>query len=259
MANSATVEDHEPAHDPYTPPGRREVPLSAPDEPLGLVGRPIDQRVDPRGGLGPAAQHVGGDDLGVARVGPADPDADAMELGAPRPRFSDFSPLWPATRRRASSGRRRTGGRSRRGRRPPGRGRAGTAARRARRIAGLVHERLRGRTATRAPPGPVRPSLSSPANFFLAFGRSQRYVTRPQWHAILDAHWLLRICVLNRSVPNKVQCSSSLWRRILPSHQPAPHSARPMGSLFAFGASNDPRREILRSGAFPAVATFPAA
>ena len=30
------------------------------------------------------------------------------------------------------------------------------------------------RTATRGPPGLVRPSLSSPANFFLARGRSQR-------------------------------------------------------------------------------------
>ena len=29
-------------------------------------------------------------------------------------------------------------------------------------------------TATRGPPGPVRPSVSSPANFFLGFGRSQR-------------------------------------------------------------------------------------
>jgi hypothetical protein len=28
--------------------------------------------------------------------------------------------------------------------------------------------------ATRGPPGPVRPSASSPANFFLAFGRFQR-------------------------------------------------------------------------------------
>ena len=29
-------------------------------------------------------------------------------------------------------------------------------------------------TATRGPPGPVRPSVSSPANFFFGFGRSQR-------------------------------------------------------------------------------------
>ena len=29
-------------------------------------------------------------------------------------------------------------------------------------------------TATREPPGPVRPSVSSPANFFFALGSSQR-------------------------------------------------------------------------------------
>jgi hypothetical protein len=32
-------------------------------------------------------------------------------------------------------------------------------------------------TATRGPPGPARPSLSSPANFFFAFGRSQRAIS----------------------------------------------------------------------------------
>ena len=32
-------------------------------------------------------------------------------------------------------------------------------------------------TATRGPPGPVRPSVSSPANFFFGFGRSQRSIS----------------------------------------------------------------------------------
>ena len=31
-------------------------------------------------------------------------------------------------------------------------------------------------TATRGPPGPVRPSVSSPANFHFGFGRSQRAI-----------------------------------------------------------------------------------
>jgi hypothetical protein len=34
-------------------------------------------------------------------------------------------------------------------------------------------------TATRGPPGPVRPSLSSPANFFFGLGRSQRSISFP--------------------------------------------------------------------------------
>jgi hypothetical protein len=32
-------------------------------------------------------------------------------------------------------------------------------------------------TATRGPPGPVRPSVSSPANFLRGLGRSQRAIS----------------------------------------------------------------------------------
>jgi hypothetical protein len=32
-------------------------------------------------------------------------------------------------------------------------------------------------TATRRPPGPARPSLSSPPNFFFGFGSSQRAIS----------------------------------------------------------------------------------
>ena len=52
------------------------------DEPLGLVGgaaRPAPR--PPSRGSRKRPEHVGGDDLGVGRVGPPDPDPDPPELG----------------------------------------------------------------------------------------------------------------------------------------------------------------------------------
>ena len=51
------------------------------DEPLDLVGRAVDERVDLVGRLAPPAEHVGGDDLRIGAVGPADADAHALEVG----------------------------------------------------------------------------------------------------------------------------------------------------------------------------------
>src|SRR5829696_3929519 len=51
-------------------------------EPLGLVARALDELAHLRRALAPLAEHVRGDDLRVGRVGPADPDPHALEVGA---------------------------------------------------------------------------------------------------------------------------------------------------------------------------------
>ena len=61
------------------PVARRHQPR---DEPLGLVGRALDELAYLVRRPAPAAQHVPRDDVGVRRVGPPDPDADAHEVRA---------------------------------------------------------------------------------------------------------------------------------------------------------------------------------
>ena len=99
--------------------------LSAEHEALGLVGRAADRGPRPRRALAPAAEHVGGDDVRVGRVRPADADPHAVEVRRAELALERLQPVVAgqaaAEPRRGS---RRTAGRSRRAGRARGRGRA---------------------------------------------------------------------------------------------------------------------------------------
>src|ERR671910_1074801 len=58
------------------------VDLDPPQQALGLVGRVGDQPQHQLARLLEAAEHVGGDDLGIRAVGAPHPDPDAPEVGA---------------------------------------------------------------------------------------------------------------------------------------------------------------------------------
>ena len=91
-------------------------------KPLGLLGGVADQFLDLGGGLAEAPEHVGGDDLGVGRVGPADADPDPPEVGAAEAAFEALEAVVAGqAAAEAGAGSRRRGGRSRRGRRSSGR------------------------------------------------------------------------------------------------------------------------------------------
>ena len=116
---------------------------------------------------------------GSVESGRPTPTRTRWKSGEPSSRLSDFSPLWPAS--------------------PPPSRDADVAERQVDLVVDDEHavevelvgaarradRAARPRsctsaacsTATRGPPGPVRPSVSSPANFFFGFGRSQRSIS----------------------------------------------------------------------------------
>ena len=132
-----------------------------------------DQRATSSFGWRHAAEHVAGDDVGVGRVRAPDADAHAVEVRAAELALERLQPVVAGQAAAHLD--------------------ADVAERQVDLVVDdedaveveLVATRARGRpsgpesfmnvcglsTATRGPPGPVRPSVSSPANFFFGFGQ----------------------------------------------------------------------------------------
>src|SRR5690606_19060199 len=65
------------------------------DQALHLATGTFDERLRLLGALAVAPQHIGGDPLGIGRIGPAHPDPDAPEIGAAKMPFQALESVVP--------------------------------------------------------------------------------------------------------------------------------------------------------------------